>query len=71
MEGATYCAGCNAYYFNATHICVPYDPASPCVTCGAAMVTQTVAAPGVGAGRQCRNGHYHGTCRELTPEEVV
>lgn len=65
------CERCGAYTSNADHICVEYTDAHPCETCGADTVFVTVAAPGTGRGYSCRNGHYHGTCRELMLGDVV
>jgi hypothetical protein len=38
--------------------------------CNEPTVFVQIAAPGTGSGRECLGGHYVGTCRELTPEEV-
>jgi hypothetical protein len=39
--------------------------------CGAPTVFVMIAAPGTGQGRSCARGHYVGTCRELTIEDVI
>ncbi len=65
------CESCGVWTSNADHICVEYDPAVPCTTCGAGTVFTTVAAPGTGSGRACANGHYDGSARELSRAEVV
>jgi hypothetical protein len=67
------CPDCGVYTSNADHTCVPYDPNYPCQTpgCGAPTVFVFISPPGVGQGRSCKNGHYHGTNRELTIEEVI
>lgn len=65
------CKECGVFTSNECHVCVDYDPAFPCETCGAPTVFVMVAAPGVGQGRSCTNNHYHGTCRELTLREVM
>ena len=39
--------------------------------CSEPTVFVQIAAPGTGSGYSCRAGHYTGTCRELTPEEVI
>lgn len=64
------CPHCGVFYYDAEHICVVYNEEHHCPVCDAPSVFVTVAAPGTGAGWTCRNGHYEGTCRELTPEEV-
>lgn len=45
----------------------------PCTVegCSEPTVFVRIAAPGTGCGNECRAGHYDGTCRELTPEEVI
>ena len=65
------CRECGVTTSNPDHRCVAYDPAHPCETCGAPTVFVLIGAPGVGQGYSCRNGHYHGTCRELTLWDVI
>lgn len=66
------CADCGVTHSNGdAHLCTRYSDAHPCETCGAPSTFVFIAAPGVGSGWQCKNGHYDGTCRELTLEEVI
>jgi len=65
------CSDCGAHTYNPEHICIRYDESEPCSDCGAGTIHVHIAAPGTGSGRSCANGHYHGTCRELQPWEVV
>lgn len=71
-EGPRRCPSCANYYYGAEHTCIEYDAANPCSVpgCEAPTVWVSVAAPGTGSGRTCKAGHYVGTCRELTAEEV-
>jgi hypothetical protein len=39
--------------------------------CGLPTVHTVIAAPGTGRGYSCTAGHYIGTCRELTIEDVI
>lgn len=67
-----YCPDCKLWggqWVDGRHLCTVYD-GPPCETCGAPTVFVTVAAPGTGSGRTCRVGHFHGTCRELTIDDV-
>lgn len=65
------CPSCHVTTSNGPmHLCVEYDDAHPCSVCGAGTVFVMIAAPGTGSGRECANGHYVGTCRELTIDEV-
>jgi hypothetical protein len=65
------CPDCGVYTSNDDHTCIEYTDAHPCETCGADTVFVMIAAPGTGQGYSCRNGHYHGTNRELTREDVI
>jgi len=67
----TKCDRCGVYHFNAEHVCVEYDAEHPCGECGAPSVFVFIAAPGTGSGWECKNGHYDGTCRELTLADVI
>lgn len=64
------CPDCGVMTSNADHECIVYDESVPCETCGAGTVFVFIAAPGTGSGHHCANGHYHGTCRELTLDDV-
>ena len=39
--------------------------------CGKPTVFVHIAAPGTGRGYSCTDGHYVGTCRELTIVDVI
>jgi len=65
------CDKCGVWTSNEDHACVQYEPEHPCVTCGAPTVFVVIAAPGTGSGRSCENGHYDGSCRELTVADVI
>jgi hypothetical protein len=71
MNALRQCPDCEVYTSNADHLCVEYDPAHPCADCGAPSVFVFISAPGSGSGWSCKNGHYDGTCRELTLEDVI
>jgi hypothetical protein len=65
------CESCGVFHSNGSnHLCVEYDASHPCETCGAATVFVMISAPGAGQGRECVNGHYHGTWSELTLDDV-
>jgi hypothetical protein len=65
------CDSCGFWTSNEDHLCVEYDAAHPCFKCGAPSVFGFIAAPGTGSGWTCKNGHFDGTVRELTPAEVM
>ena len=72
MDPVQQCESCGVHHRNGPrHECVRYDVSHPCEKCGAPTVFVMIAAPGVGQGRECKNGHYVGTCRELTLAEVM
>lgn len=71
MNDAKYCEKCEVYYYNADHLCVEYDEAHPCATCGKGTVFVFVSAPGTGSGRVCKDNHFDGYSRELTLAEVI
>lgn len=72
MRETRQCEECGVFHSNGPdHLCVDYDPAHPCETCGAPTVFVFIAAPGTGQGRSCSNGHYHGTSRIMEPWEVI
>ena len=50
---------------------IQYTDEHPCVECGAPTIFVMIAAPGVGQGYECKNGHYDGTWRELTLADVI
>ncbi len=67
------CRECRVFHSNGdAHVCVRYD-GPPCSFpgCDEPTVWVMIGAPGVGSGRECRAGHYDGTCRELTLSEVI
>jgi hypothetical protein len=64
------CPDCKVFTSNRDHQCVKYD-GPPCQTCSAPTVFVHIAAPGTGQGYSCQNGHYHGTNRELTIQDVI
>jgi hypothetical protein len=68
----TKCLECGVYTSNEDHQCIQYN-GPPCETpgCEAPTVFVMIGAPGIGQGRQCKAGHYHGTCRELTIADVI
>ena len=65
------CEKCGTHTNFEDHVCLEWDDKYPCETCGAPTLYVFIGAPGTGQGRECKNGHYHGTCRILDPSEVI
>jgi hypothetical protein len=69
------CPACNHYggqWIDGHHLCTVYDgPQCKQPGCTSGTVFVTVAAPGTGSGWTCQNGHYTGTCRILTLNDVI
>lgn len=73
METAYECPKCGVFDWNVAngqpHYCVEYKD-RPCVTCGKPTTFVTISAPGYGQGYVCKDNHYDGSQRMLTPEDV-